>query len=141
MARMESPEERYENVSARLSGSRLERFEAYVDQSDESKSAVIRDGIDAVTTGEVDTESTPLRPPTEDRLAWAYDRLCKVANADGIVSGESARRVCSGGPQNISKKETTDLILKPLRRRGYIRRQANIYGDEAYQLVGWGKIL
>lgn len=60
-----------------------------------------------------------------------------AANADGVVAGDTARRVCSGGPSNISKSEVPDLLLKPLRRMGYIRRRSNIYGDEAYVLVGW----
>lgn len=60
-----------------------------------------------------------------------------AANADGVVAGDTARRVCSGGPNNIGKSEVADLLLKPLRRMGYIRRRSNSYGDEASVLVGW----
>ena len=134
---MESPEENYQRISARLSGSRLEQFEAYLEEHDASKSDVIRKGIDAVVSRSNDDHGLPLAPPSDDRLEHAYRRLCAVANKNGIVRGDSARRVCAGGPESISKTEVPDLILRPLSRRGYVRRRANIYGGEAYKLVGW----
>ena len=137
MGRMESPEENYQRISARLSGSRLEQFEAYLEEHDASKSDVIRKGIDAVVSRSNDDHGLPLAPPSDDRLEHAYRRLCAVANKNGIVRGDSARRVCSGGPESIGKAEVPDLILRPLSRRGYVRRRANIYGGEAYKLVGW----
>ena len=54
MVRMESPDENYERVSARLSGSRRERFNQHLDENDVSKSAVIRRGIDLVTNSAVE---------------------------------------------------------------------------------------
>ena len=140
MSRMESPEENYERVTVRLSGDRLDRFEEFLEAGDASKSDVVRKGIDAVVASDThDERGPPFRPPTEDRLARGYRKLYRNANADGVIGEEAARRVCSGGPDGLSKTEVKTSILKPLHRRNYLKRVANIYGDSAYRINGWDR--
>lgn len=136
MARMESPE-RKERVSARIGGIRLEKFEKHIDETGESKSELIRKGIDAILSGTMVESTPPLHPPAENHLEYGYRQLFKAANADGYVKSDTAKRVCSGGPENIAKSEVYDLVLKKLLRRGYIKRTSNLYGDTAYKLTGW----
>jgi len=140
MSRMESPDENYERVSVRLSGDRLDRFEEFLEEHDASKSAVVRRGIDAVTSGPVATEQgPPFAEPDEDRLARAYRKLYRNANTDGVIGDDAARRVCAGGSEGYSKAEVKTALLRPLHKRGYLRRMANIYGDAAWRINGWDR--
>jgi len=80
---------------------------------------------------------TPLEPPRNETLARGYKRLCQAANANGIVRSETAKKTCTNGPQNLSKNGVGALVPKPLDRRGYIRLRSNLYGTNAWKLVGW----
>jgi hypothetical protein len=83
---------------------------------------------------------TPLQPPYNPRLARGYKRLVDAATENGHIRGDTARRVVSGGPNNISKDEAIDLVLKPLHRNGYIKPTGTILSQRQYwELNGWNR--
>jgi Arc/MetJ-type ribon-helix-helix transcriptional regulator len=123
--------------SVRIHEDLLESFDEWVEDSEhDSRSKAIR----ALMREAVDDSpeaATPLQPPAEERLAAPYRKLCRAASRDGLVPHQTALRVCAGGPENLSKGEVTDLVLRPLQRRGYLTREGNIYGESAWRLVRW----
>jgi hypothetical protein len=135
---MESPD-RSTTVSAKVSGERLDRLETFCDEHDVPKSQVLRDGIDAVTNTVSSEFETPLQPPQDDRLAWGYRRLVDVANDEGVVRDETAKRACSGGKHGLSKDEVISYIIKPLYRRNYIRKMSDLYGNRSWNIRGWDR--
>lgn len=123
--------------SIRMHEDLLEEFDEWVEHSDhDSRSKAVRALIRDAVESPPDTQ-TPLQPPTEERLAAAYRKLCLAASRDGIVKHETAIRICAGGSENLSKGEVTDLVLRPLQRRGYLTREGNLYGEHAWRIVRW----
>lgn len=115
----------------------IAEFDDWWEQSDyDSRSQAIRGVMREAVDGPVET-TTPLVPPDEDRLEWGYRKLCAAANGSGVIKTKRAKRVCSNGPENLTKEEVPDLVLHPLRRRGYVRRLSNLYGAESWAIVGW----
>lgn len=128
--------QRRKQVKFRADEDLVEDFDEWVEQSEyASRNEALEDLVsNVVDDGE--EFGTPLVPPSETHLSRAYERLCMAANEGGVIRGKSARRACSGGPRNIGKDEVETLLLRPLQNRGYLKRLANIHGDEAWRLVG-----
>lgn len=88
--------------------------------------------------GEPSSDIMPLRPPAERHLAVSYRKLCQAAYPTGIVKKRTAERVCSNGPENLSKQEVRPLVLRPLDRRDYISHLSDpLYGRTSWEIVGW----
>lgn len=114
----------------------VETFDEWVEQSRyESRSEALRDLMRQAVGNRPEFE-TPLEPPRDDALNHAYKRLVDAANNHGTIRHETALRVCTNGPRNLSKPEVEGLVLNNLRRRGYLQRLANLYGDAAWKLRG-----
>ena len=123
--------------SFRIEADLLDDFDDWVDDSGHSsRSKAIRELI-RETVKQRSVHETPLIPPMEERLAVAYRRLCMTANRDGVIKEDRAKRVCAGGPEQLSKNDVADLVLRPLQERGYLRRRTNLRGDTAWKLNGW----
>jgi Arc/MetJ-type ribon-helix-helix transcriptional regulator len=134
--------EEMKSPSFRIEASLLDAFDEWVaeDSRFDARSKVLREMI-REKIEEEPGEETPLSPPTEERLSVAYKKLCEVANGDGMVRQDTAKRACSTGKAGMSKGEVLDIVLRPLERRGYLNRRSNIYAtqdrDTAWELVGW----
>ena len=121
-------------ITVRVDEATKERFRAEVDSMSGDLEAYIRDRV----SGDPEPEETPLIPPRKPRLARGYKRLCAAASQSGRVRDDTARRVTSGGSENISKADSIDMVLKPLRRRGYILPSGSIFAQDSYwKLNGW----
>lgn len=136
---MESDQNSYTNVSAKLKGDLGERFEQYVEETGATKTDVIKKGIKLVLAEaeQLAGDELPLEPPSDSQLAHGYQRLVMASNSNGVIKGSVARRVTTNGPNNLAKTETRDLVLRPLHDRGYLKRVSSVYGDEAWELVGF----
>jgi len=132
--------DREQRVSLRADPDLVDDFDHWADEHHGSRSAGLR-ALMRRATGDDRTWSTPRQPPTEELLSDAYRRLVDVARATGSQSGyireSTARRVCAGGKAGLSKDDARDRLLKPLTRRGYLRRVGNVHGDTSYQILGW----
>jgi Arc/MetJ-type ribon-helix-helix transcriptional regulator len=127
-------------VSLKADGELVESFDEWVDGSRyDSRSAALRGLMREAAEGSPDT-GTPLVPPSDDDLLeTAYRKLCRASNDDGVIKADRARRVLAGGAENLSKSDVTDMVLLPLRSRGYLSRRANLRGDVAWKIVGWDR--
>lgn len=127
--------------SLRVHRNLLDDFDEWAEENHGNRSAALRELMKSAIDGEAVTHTTPRKPPEEDMLADAYRSLCHLARAKGSTKGyvreSTARRIVSGGPENIAKDETRDLILQPLVKRGYLRRVGNAVGDTSYRIHGW----
>jgi hypothetical protein len=113
-----------------------ERYRAEVD----SMSGDIEEYIRERVTSDPDCHDTPPIPPVKPRRHRGYKTLRAPASRSGIVRDDTARRVVSGGPENIAKSEARALVLKQLHREGYIRPVGSPYTDDSYwKLNGWEK--
>lgn len=132
--------DREQKISLRADPDLVDEFDEWAEDTHGSRSAAIRSLMRSAVDGVADY-STPRQPPTEDLLAEAYRRLVDVARATGSQEGyireSTARRVCSGGRAGLSKDDARDRLLKPLSKRGYLRRVGNVHGDTSYQILGW----
>lgn len=125
--------QRKKQVKIRADENLVDAFDEWCDEQDTSRSEAIRSLMQSRVEGGVDYE-TPRQPPTDDdQLATAYRRLCAVANDDGIIRGATAESVLAS-VLGIQKPEVRPRALKPLEKRGYISRTANIYGAESYRV-------
>jgi len=123
--------------SVRIHEDLLSTFDEWVEESEhDSRSKAIR-ALMREAVDDSPAAATPLQPPAEERLAAPYRKLVKATLRDGLVPHQMALRVCAGGPENLSKSEVPDLVLRPLQRRGYLSRECNIYGEAAWRLVRW----
>mgnify|MGYP000250604732 CR=1 FL=1 len=128
--------QRKKQVKVRVDADLVEEFDEWCDDRDTNRSEAIRQHMRAAVSGGQDYE-TPRQPPgDDDRLATAYKRLCAVANGDGVVRENTATSVLAT-VLGISKAEIKPMAIKPLRKRGYLRTQSNIYGDTSYHIAGW----
>lgn len=123
-------------LSAKVDGSLIEAFDQWCESGDissrsEGVRVLLRDAVDGHAP-----QGLPRQPPVDDQLDYAYRQLVDAANGDGIVPVRGAKRVCSGGPRNMSKQEVFDMALKPLMRRGYLRRRSDLYGHTAFEVLG-----
>ena len=130
--------ERAKRTSIRVHEELLEEFDELVEERNSTRTDQIRRLMQLeVQRSNNEGYQTPLRPPLDGQLAYGYERLCQASNASGVIKGSVAEKVTTNGPNNLAKSETRHLVLRPLQRRGYIRRMSNLYGDEAYRIVGW----
>ena len=126
-------------ITIRASSSLVDAFDEAIDGDYSSRSDAIRTYLRSVADGGRSWE-TPRQPPTEELLADAYRSLVDVARATGSENGyvrePTARRVVAGGKAGLSKDDARDRLLRPLVRRGYLRRVGNVQGDTSYQILG-----
>jgi Arc/MetJ-type ribon-helix-helix transcriptional regulator len=114
----------------------VDSFDDWVEDSTyDSRSEALRQLMAEASESTPDT-GTPLAPPSEERLATAYERLCDYANRNGWVRDEAAKSGLAS-VLNLGKSEVQHAVLKKLSRRGYVRRQNNVYGDASWKIVGW----
>jgi hypothetical protein len=124
-------------VSLKADEELVDSFDEWVEGSRfDSRSAALRGLMRDATDRPLDT-GTPLVPPDDELLGESYRKLCRASTGDGVIKHERARRVLAGGPENLSKSDVLDMVLRPLHRRGYLLRRANLYGATAWKLVGW----
>jgi len=136
MARMQSESQ---GISVYVNEQLVEDFDEWVEQSAYgNRSDALRSLMRSAAEADPDI-GTPLAPPSDERLADHYRSLCKAARPNGVVPDETARRVCSGGSEGLSKSEVRDLVLRPLHKAGYIRSLANVYGDRSWVIQGWDR--
>lgn len=132
--------DREQRITFRSDPELVDDFDDWADETHGSRSAALR-ALMRDATGSDPSYETPRQPPSEELLADAYRRLVTVARATGSESGyvreSTARRVVSGGKAGLSKDDARDRLLKPLTRRGYLRRVGNVHGDTSYQILGW----
>lgn len=128
--------QRKKQVKFRAPEELVEEFDEWCDERDKSRAEALRAHVRACIEGTREYD-TPRQPPTDDeRLATAYRRLCGVANSDGIIREETAVSVLAS-VLGVSKTETKAMALRPLDKRGYLNRSANVYGASSYRIVGW----
>ncbi|ACV46627.1 ribbon-helix-helix domain-containing protein [Halomicrobium mukohataei] len=114
----------------------VDAFDSWVEESQYgSRSEALRT-LMAQTCDTEHDNTTPLAPPQDDRLGTAYKRLCEHASPEGYVRGSVALTLLAS-VLNIPKSEIRTQVLRKLHKRGYLRRQNNVYGDTSYQLMGW----
>jgi hypothetical protein len=124
------------SVSFQADETLVENFDDWVEQSQYgSRSEALRT-LMAQASDSTPDSGTPLVPPTEERLATAYKRLCDYANQNGVVRHEAAKSGLAS-VLNLNKGEIYHAVLKKLHRRNYLRSKGNIYGDRAWIIVGW----
>lgn len=134
--------EEMKRPSIRVHESLLDEFDGWVEESDrfENRTQALRALMQEAVDGEPASDLMPLVPPSEQRLAVAYRKLCQAAYPNGIVQDRTAERVCANGPRNLSKQEVTPLVLRPLDDRGYVNQLADpLYGSTSWEIVGWQK--
>lgn len=133
--------EEMKTPSIRIHADLLDEFDEWVEQSDHSdRSKAVRALMRDAMGGTPADDLMPLDPPYDELLADAYRRLCRAAYPDGFVRKDTARRVCSGGAENLSKQEVPGMVLHPLRKRGYLRLQGDsfVIGKHTkWKIVGW----
>jgi hypothetical protein len=129
--------QRRKQVKFRANESMVDAFDEWVEESEYGSRNEALETLVGNIVEDGDELGTPLIPPSESRLSRAYKRLCMAANQNGIVRSRTARRACAGGPNNLGKDEVEPLLLRPLHKRGYISRLANVQGDTAWQITGW----
>ena len=126
-------------ISLRLDGDLTERLDDWWEESDkfDSRSDAIRHAIREAIDGPPASE-TPMQPPQDDPdLERAYKRMYRAANTDGILPKHAAVRIAvQGSRQNLSKEEANPMILRPLKKRGYIRELGDWHGNTAIKLNG-----
>jgi len=135
-------ESEMKSPSVRVQEDLLAEFDEWADKNYGSRSKALRTFMrDAVDGGVEEEDLTPLQPPREDLLAESYRKLCAFArrsgSTGGVVKDSTARRICAGGSDGLSKEDVDTSILRPLQRRGYLIRQSNVYGESAWRLNGW----
>lgn len=114
----------------------VDRFDGWVEDSQyDNRSEALRTIMSQTVEQPVD-RGTPLVPPTDERLSTAYVRLVDAANRNGIVRDDFAKTVVSSA-LSMSKQEVEPVVLRKLRERNYLRRQADLYGYVAWEIVGW----
>lgn len=114
----------------------IERFDEFVKHSEHSsRSDALREAMRASVTP-ADQRETPREPPVEQELREAYLTLCRLANYAGLVPHEVATNELAT-TLGKSKSLISRTVLKPLRRRGYLKHESNVYGDRAYRIRGW----
>lgn len=127
-----------QTVTFKADAELVEQFDDWIESSEySSRSEAMRELIAQAADGPADYH-TPRQPPAEDRLATAYRRLCGAATGNGVVRDDSAKTVVSSA-LSIPKKEVVPTVLKKLCRRGYLRRNGNVYGDVSWHVIGWSK--
>lgn len=121
----------------------LEQFDELVEESNrwDNRAEAVREFMRDAVDGErgVD-EPTPLRPPAEAVLADAYRRLCRAAFPDGFVREAVACRLVAQGPNPFSADDVVADVMHPLRQRGYLQRQSDLYDPgkfTSWRIVGW----
>lgn len=128
--------------SIRVQEDLLAEFDEWASENHNGRSEAIRTFMREAVGGDVSAEDlTPLQPPREELLSDSYRKLCAFARRSGsdagIVRTDTAERICSGGAEGLSKEDVDTSVLRPLHRRGYLRRLGNVYGESAWKLVGW----
>jgi len=128
--------------SLRVQEDLLAEFDEWAEENHGSRSKAMRAFMRDAVGGGVEAEDlTPLQPPREDLLAESYRKLCafcrRSGSTSGIVQDDTARRLCSGGSESLSKEDADTSVLRPLQRRGYLRRLSNVYGESSWKLIGW----
>lgn len=123
-------------VSLQASPDLVDQFDEWVADSEyanrsEALRQLMREAAEAPTL-----RGTPLVPPSDDQLATAYQRLCAVANDDGIVRSKTADSVLAA-MLGVSATEVESLVLKPLQERRYIFQRSDVYGNHAWKINGW----
>jgi hypothetical protein len=79
------------SVSFQADEELVENFDEWVEQSQYgNRSEALRTLMAQASDSDPDT-GTPLVPPSEDRLATAYKRLCDYANQNGVVRHDAAK--------------------------------------------------
>lgn len=123
-----------------ISADKLADFDEWVEKSDrfDSRAEALRTLMTQATGGQPIDDLTPREPPHDDMLAAAYRKLCRAGYPNGYIKQETALRVCSNGPKNLSKKEVPYLVLRPLENRGYVKQESDpIFGTTSWYIHGW----
>jgi len=131
--------EKMKRPSIRVHEDDLEAFDEWVENSEYAdRTKALRGLMREAANGRPSSDLMPLVPPSEERLAVAYRKLCQAAYPNGIVQPSTAERVAANGPENLSKQEVLPLVLRPLDERGYLNQLTDpVYGRTAWRIVGW----
>ncbi len=129
-------------LTVRVHEDLADEFDEWAEENHGDRSKAVRTFMRDAVGGGVDAEDlTPLQPPREELLSDSYRKLCAFARRSGsdagIVRTETAERICSGGAEGLSKEDVDTSVLRPLQRRGYLRRISNIYGESSWRINGW----
>jgi hypothetical protein len=112
----------------------LDAFDEWVEQSDHgSRSEALKSLMKDAVAGGV-SHDTPREPPAEEPLRTGYQKLVNAANADGWIRHDQAVIILSSNGIGVTKKTASGQVIKPLCRRGYLRRSCNIEGDTSYRI-------
>jgi Arc/MetJ-type ribon-helix-helix transcriptional regulator len=124
-------------VKVRADTELVERFDAFVEQSEEysSRAGALRAAMSRML-GNADKSAAPLVPPEEDDLRESYLALVGMANADGIVPHELATAELST-QLGKSTAVVEHAVIGKLWDRGYLRQITNFNtSNRSWKLVG-----
>jgi hypothetical protein len=121
------------SITFRVPSHLKEQFKNDVDNMSATLQEYVRDHVNKSDV----EQPTPRDPPTEQHLARAYEQLCEIVSREGVVKQSTAKRMLSGGPRKCSKEDVVHNLLHPLRKRGYIHRTSDVYGNVSWHIHGW----
>ena len=119
MAQMESPD-RSDRMTVRVDADLLDEYDELCDERGRSRSEAIRTHMRQAVE---DAELTDRKMPDDDDLSTAYRKLLRLSKGGGWIERD---RACSHLAQeipNTDKKGAYGHLIKPLRKKGYLRQQ------------------
>ena len=119
-----------ERVAARLDDDLAERWRAYTEQSDESKSAAVRNALDDYLP---DPNAETGHPEPDDAvLAKAYNAL--RSRHEGYVMRQSAESVIAQelGRAGLGSDAVWKEVLKPLSKQGWVSTTTDSHFSYTY---------
>lgn len=121
-------------VSAQCDPEFVAAFDEWVAASDHSsRSAALRSLMAAAMDGS-DTNDGGRVPPEEDHLATAWSTLKTLRSGDGWVREPYALNVLAQ-QHSMDERLCRQTLIRPLDDRGYLCRQAGLFGQEvAYRV-------
>jgi hypothetical protein len=116
---MESPDRRT-RCTVRVDQDLLDEYDEVAEDRGISRSEAIRQHMRQVVD---DSELTDRQMPVYDDLATAYRALLRLTRGGGWVERDRACSYLAQQVPNTDKKGAYGHLIKPLRKKGYLRQQ------------------
>lgn len=128
-----SEEDRDQQIRIRCPEKLVSDFDEFVTEHDEysSRSEALR-SLMRQEIGTTDND-LPREPPKDDQLRAAYVRIVEMAGQSGTLPHDLITTELASD-LGMSQKLVEHQIIHKLRRRGYLKQIANLYGRRAWQV-------
>jgi len=124
VSRMESPD-RDTRVTVRVDQELLDDYDEVCDDRGVSRSEAIRNHMQQTIS---DADLTDRQMPTDDDLATAYRTLLRRTKGGGWIPRDQACKALAQALPDTDQDSAYRWLVKPLRKRGYIRQQVTSDG-------------